>query len=295
MNRKGAVILPILIGLVLIFLALTAVSFYSYQQEHGKNIRLQGQIDELNTRQRITNVQLNEAKKLAAEFQLKVQESKAKLETLTGELAQEKSVRLEVSNRFDQINADLKQQKALRQDLENKLNQSEADGKKIKDQLKVISQEKKDLEVKIKNLESGANGVELGKVVVNSDQEPVVLASSTAVGGVASGSKILPVQQAGTVLQPVDKSAKLEKKVEAPQGKSLEGKIVVVNKEYNFAVINLGSKDGVSLQDEFYVTRSGKVIGNLKVEKVHESMSAAGFDPESKDNIKENDVVQKAR
>ena len=181
-------------------------------------------------------------------------------------MAQEKSARLEASNKLDQISADLEQQKVLRKDLENKLNQSEADGKKIKDQIKVITQEKMDLEVKIKDLESGANGVELGMVVVNSGNTPV--------------------------LQPVNQPAKVGKVVTS-QIKTLEGKIAVVNKEYNFAVINLGSKDGVKVQDEFSVIRGDKVIGNLKIEKVHESMSAAGFAAELKDNIKENDVVQK--
>lgn len=269
MNRKDAVPLVILIGLVIIFLALTIGSFYFYQQEHAKNIQLQDQMDELSARQRITEGKLDETKKLATEFQLKLQEAKVQIETLTNELTQEKLTSLEASNKLDQVSADLEQQKVLRQDLENRLNQSEADGKKIKDQIKVITQEKMDLDVKIKNLESGANGVELGKVVVNSDN--------------------------AVINPPIKNLAQLEKKAEVSQVKPLAGKIAVVNKEYNFAVINLGSKDGVRLQDEFSVTHSGKVIGNLKVEKVHESMCAAGFAPELKDSLQENDVVQKVK
>ena len=98
-----------------------------------------------------------------------------------------------------------------------------------------------------------------------------------------------------SVNPPGKQLSRLEKKLEASQFKPLEGKISVVNNEYNFVVINLGSKDGVKLNDEFSVLRSGKVIGNLKIEKVHELMSAAGFAPELKDNIKENDVVQKVK
>jgi uncharacterized coiled-coil protein SlyX len=269
MNRKGSASLIILIVLIIISLGLGAGAFYLYQQEHAKNIQLQVQIDELTTRQKITEDKLDEAKKQAAEFQLKVEESKVQITALTNELAQEKSARLEVSNRLDQINSDLSQQKALRQDLEDRLSQSEADGKKIKDQIKIITQEKKDLETKIKNLEAGTSGVELGMVVVNQDKGPAF---------------------------PVTKEpAKVEKKPEAPLGKPLEGKISVVNKEYNFAVINLGSKNGVKLGDEFTVTRGGKSVGKLKVEKVHEAMSAAGYAAEFKDYIRENDVVQKVQ
>ena len=269
MNRKGGISLLILTSLVIVSLAVAAGLFYFYQQEHTKNIQLQTQIDELTARQRITEGKLDEAKKIAAEFQLKLQEAKAQIGKFTDELTQEKSAHLDATNKLDQISADLEQQKVLRQDLEKRLNQSEADGKKIKDQIKVITQEKMELEAKIKNLEAGANGVELGKVVVNSDKT--------------------------SVNPPAKQLSRLEKKLEASQFKPLEGKISVVNNEYNFVVINLGSKDGVKLNDEFSVLRSGKVIGNLKIEKVHELMSAAGFAPELKDNIKENDVVQKVK
>ncbi|MFA4854762.1 MAG: hypothetical protein WC616_05385, partial [Candidatus Omnitrophota bacterium] len=255
------ILIPVLIILIIISLALAAGGFYSYQNEHTKNIQLQAQIEELNTRQRITESKLEETKKKAVEFQLKLQEATAQIDSLTNELAQEKSLRLEASNKSEQLKVDLEQQKVLRQDIENRLNQAQDDGKKIKEQTKVMQQQKAELEAKIKNLESISNGVELGKVVV---------APAPAV-------------------KPGKKSA-------VPQGKSLEGRVMVVNKDYNFAVLNLGSKDGVNTGDEFSVYHAGKVIGVLKVEKVHESMAAAGFSEELKSIISENDeVVQKVK
>ncbi|MDD5097766.1 MAG: hypothetical protein PHU59_04715, partial [Candidatus Omnitrophica bacterium] len=83
MNRKGSASLIILIVLIIISLGLGAGAFYLYQQEHAKNIQLQVQIDELTTRQKITEDKLDEAKKQAAEFQLKVEESKVQITALT--------------------------------------------------------------------------------------------------------------------------------------------------------------------------------------------------------------------
>jgi hypothetical protein len=62
-------------------------------------------------------------------------------------------------------------------------------------------------------------------------------------------------------------------------------------------VINLGSKDGVALGNEFAVYRNNKFIGDMKVEKVHDAMAAAGFSsPDMKDKVNEGDkVVQKAK
>ena len=60
-------------------------------------------------------------------------------------------------------------------------------------------------------------------------------------------------------------------------------------------VFNLGNKDGILLGDKFSLMRGTKVMGTLTVEKVHDSMSAAGFGAELKDIIRENDVVQKVK
>ncbi len=263
MNRKGAVSVIILIGLIIISLGLAAAASYFYQKEHAKTIQLQEQLDELNARQRITEDKLGESKKMAMDFQLKLQAAKTEIDSLTNELAGEKTARMEASSKLEQIAADLEQQKVLRQDLENKLNQSQDDSKKIKEQIRVIEQQKAELEAKIKSLEP-ASTVELGKVVVNNETNAI-------------DTKAKAKAEAKMKANVAPHSAKVGKKEKIPQVKSLEGKIVVVNKENNFVVLNLGSKDGVNMGDEFSVSRAGKTIGSVKVEKVHESMSAAGF------------------
>ncbi|MDD5155698.1 MAG: hypothetical protein PHF11_04340 [Candidatus Omnitrophica bacterium] len=73
---------------------------------------------------------------------------------------------------------------------------------------------------------------------------------------------------------------------------ALTGKIIVVNKDYNFVVINLGASDGVSVGEVFSVSRKDKYIGDIKVEKVHDTMSAAGFvSADLKNKFSEGDRV----
>lgn len=268
MNRKIGILL--FGGLLIISFAIAAGAFYSYQNEHAKAIRLQAQVDELTARLHATEAKFDDAKKTASRLQLELQEVKGQIDSLTRDLAQEKTNRMDATNKLDQLKADLEQQKSLRQDLEGKLNQANNDGKLLKERVKVIVQQKDDLEAKLKELESGSQGVELGKVVVNPET-----------------AKDKPV---------ASEPSKAGKKPEAPKAKSLEGKVMVVNKEYNFAVINLGSKDGVKIDDVFSVEHGGKVAGELKVEKVHDTMAAAGFTDELKNTISENDkVVQKTK
>ncbi len=280
MHRKGSILLSVLIVLFIISLAATAGVFYLYQKEYAQNVKLQAQVVELENRQRQMVGQLDDSKKLAAELQLKLQEAKSSMDILTGELAAEKLAHAEKSNKLEQFKTDLAEQKSLREDLENRLSQVQKDSKQIKEQIKIMQQQKVALEEKIKGLEAGADGVELGKVVVNPET------SSSAKDVAQAQSKTADKKTNASVT----KASKVTKK-ESLSAVGQEGKVMIVNKEFNFVVINLGSKDKINVGDEFLVSRAGKAIGDIKVEKVHEAMSAAGFVVDLKDLIQENDKV----
>jgi myosin heavy subunit len=282
MNRKGAILKFVLIGIIALSVVLIGAVTYLYQTEIAKNTKLLAQVDEITAREKVTEGKLEASKKKVSELTLMLQEAKDRIATISEDLDKEKSARQDVSKELEQIKADIEQQKSSRQDIENKLTQAQNEGRKLKEQLKIIEQQRTDLIAKIKNLTSGASGVELGKVVVNNETtDPSKAEDSAAEKNVSA---------------PVSETAK-EQTLEADSTfKPLEGKVTVVNKEYSFAVINLGQKDGVNIGDQFSVYHEGKVVGDVKVEKIHESMSAAGFAAELKDIVKENDsVVQKAK
>ncbi len=282
MNRKGAILKFVLIGIIVVLFALSGAVSYLYHSELKKSSQLQAQVDELTARAKVTEDKLEASKKKVSDLTLKLQEAKERISAVTDELDKEKAARLETSNELEQIKADIEQQKSSRQDIENKLTEAQNEGRKLREQLKAIEQKRSELEAKIKSLESGSAGVELGKVVVNNETAVLPKAEDAAAQNNTDAAAVQPAAD--------------QKQENAPAANLLEGKVTVVNKEYNFAVINLGQKDGVNTGDQFSVTREGKVIGDLKVEKVHESMSAAGFAAELKDLIQENDlVVQKAK
>ena len=71
------------------------------------------------------------------------------------------------------------------------------------------------------------------------------------------------------------------------------GQIVVVNREYDFIVVNLGKNQGLSIGQEFQIVRGNQVLGKAKVEKIYDELSAAAILPESqKNNIREGDTVK---
>lgn len=54
----------------------------------------------------------------------------------------------------------------------------------------------------------------------------------------------------------------------------LNGKILEINREYNFVIINLGKRDGVKKGMVFMVYRDRRLIGKVEVEEVFNDMSS---------------------
>lgn len=242
----------ILVVLILISLGLSGGIFYFLQKERARSASLQGELEDLKVVQKATEAKLEESKKSIKEYDTKLQEAESQINKLNGDLAQERSAKEEAAALAEQLRTDLEQQTSLRSDLEKKLSTAQSEATKIQGQLKELLAKKDDLEKKVKKFEEEAQAssqsVELGKVVVAPD------AAAPASGAVKPSAEKQPVKPAAS-----------------------EGKVLVVNKDYNFAVINLGAKDGINLGDVFSVYRENKYLGDIKVEKVHESMSAAGF------------------
>ena len=153
-------------------------------------------------------------------------------------------------------------------------------------QLKDLESRKNELEAKIKDLEEKASqaqsqGVELGKIVVS--PEATAGAAAVVPAAKAAARQKQAKKAAAPTAVPIATTAGVS---------GLEGKVLVINRDYSFVVINLGSKDGVNVGDVFSIYHNNKYIGDVKVEKVHDSMAAAGFvSSDIKDKINEGDQV----
>ncbi len=272
MNIKAKSSIVLLIALTLIFLSAAATGFYLYQKEHRKNIELQEKLEELSIKQKITEAKFLEAQKVIASLEDKIKESATQIDSLSDEINKEKASKEEALSSLEQIKQEVEEQKSLKTELENRLDQAQDEVKKIKDKLASLDSDKKFLEMKVKDLEEKAQGVELGKIVVNPE----------------------PAKEDNTKGKKKAAAETKPKKVSAipVAGQSIDGKVLVVNREYNFVVINMGSKDGVSLGQVFSVYRGNDYLGDVKVEKLHDSMAAAGFMAEEiKLKVKEGDKV----
>jgi chromosome segregation ATPase len=268
-NNKGKAVVFLIIFIV-IALGLGAGAYYLFQQEKTKNADLTQQLDEAKAQQQATKSELEEAKNKIAGLQSSLSSSQMKIADLTSSLEKEKTAKTVTLKDVEKYKADLAKEQSVKAGIEKDLSDSvetikamEARLKEMESKIVELETKKKTLEDKVKGLEEKIQNVELGKIVVSPEQ--------------AGSGDDLQTSASGT-------SAKLE------------GKIAVINKDYNFAVINLGNKDGVTVGSIFSVTHNNKNAGDLKVEKVHDNMSAAGFvTPDMKDKIAEGDKVELKR
>lgn len=272
MSRRGNVITIILIGLIIITLALAGGGFYLLQKEKLRTMDLESKLEVLNRKQLAAESELSKSRSLISDLQVKLDESKNQIQGLSSDLELQKRDNQESQAKMEQVKIDLAEQKQLRLDLEKKFNMAQDEIRKAMSQIRDLDSQKSVLDTKVKELEAKSQEVELGKIVVSPETPAGEPKHYEAPGFNAITEK-------------------------ASQLSGLKGKVLVINKEYNFVVINLGNKDGVDVGDQFSVFHNDNYLGDVKVEKVHDSMAAAGFLTSGlKDKISENDkVVQKVR
>ncbi len=304
MADKAKMLLIVLIVLMVVSLGLAGVLFVSLQKEQISRAALQEELNTVTAAKKSAELKIEESKKKVAELENKVIENNTQIETLNKELLQQKTEKEDALAEILQMKENLEQQKTLRSLLQDQVAAAQGDAKKMQEELNKLKALKAGLEDKIKDLEKSSEYVELGKIIVTPEtpslfgtpipetvEETVkvkeganaAVAKDTVSSGVGSAAKEQP---AGSSKLPAEKA----KKDHLPSG--ADGKVLVVNRDYNFVVINLGSKDGVGIGNEFSIYRNDKYIGVVKVEKVHDSMAAAGFGPNDlKDKINEGDKV----
>lgn len=258
LKGKGPFILLVLV----IFICLGVIGYTTslLRDERSKTQSLEVQIENLQRIQRDLKIKLDTATKQVSDLEQQLRDSQDQITALTTDLDLEKRARQENLAEIDRIRFSLEEERTLKADLESKLSAAQLEAGKIQNQLKSVQSQRAALEARVKDLEAKMQRVELGTIIVGEE------------GGSLEGQW-------------------------QPTPGALEGQVLVVNKEYNFVVINLGTKNGVNINNLFGVYSQGQYIGDVKVEKVHESMCAANFiTPGLKEKISEGDrVVFKAR
>ncbi len=269
-TQSGKLLVPLLGVLTILSVGVAVFAANMVMQERDKRQAKErelhiAQAENEDLRGRVEEIQQAKAKVEAEITRTKGELSKAQ-EQLAKSVESQQTLSRSVEDREREISRLMKELDQTRTESKKTITdlsemQSERDA--VKQQLADLEKAKGELETKVMELSSGERPtVELEKVLVTNGQ---AAKQGSGGGGVAATA------QAG-----------------APSGQ-----VVVINREYDFIVMNLGKNNGLSVGQEFQVVRDHQVLGKVKVEKIYDELSAAAILPDSKkESIREGDTVK---
>ncbi|OGX50604.1 MAG: hypothetical protein A3G37_03175 [Omnitrophica WOR_2 bacterium RIFCSPLOWO2_12_FULL_46_30] len=284
-KTKGPVIL--LFFLLLVAIAAAVLGFIGLQNEKQINAALTQEKEEIEIKKKAAEKEVSNLKQQVDGLlqekvlaQAKIQEFNSRIASLDEELSAEKKAKEDTLLEAEKLREEVITLKNAKSKLEVDLKASNETIGSLKGKLATLeaSGQKKEGEQKAQGIQS--QDMQLEKIVIASQAEPAQ----------ASLGEQAPSSPPGTGPKPPpgEKSPSGGK----PGTALLEGKVLVVNKEYDFVVVNIGQKDNLTIGDSLEVSRKEKKLGELKVEEVRDTMSVAiPVEPNLVKQIKENDRV----
>jgi peptidoglycan hydrolase CwlO-like protein len=246
MGRKAKVGIIFLVILLILSLAGAAIGFYFFQQEKYKVDALSKELENVRAEREYIEKKLAESRSEVKELNVRLEATQRQIDELNSELKRAESEKNELSSKIETLQSKLQQQEKIREEWRAKQTQTQKEIDNLQTLLNSLQENKEKLETQIAQLEAKKE-VALGKIVV--------------------GEKRLAREQTAP-------SAQLAAPQAAP---TLQGKVLVINRDYDFAVINLGRQQGIGEGDVFSVYHNNNYIGDIQVERVQETMSAFGF------------------
>jgi len=232
-------------------------------------------VDELTREKNALEMELKGLVQAKDDLERKASYNEKLADSLAQDLVREKNDKEIIISQLDKLKQDNIQMRGRIKDLEETKTT-------LYKKLDNLEQERNILQEKLKNADSLLQ--ERVNEIVKIKNEFDALKERQGSGKVIEGSRTVE-------LSPIVVQGKQEP---TPVTLTLTGRVLSINKDYNFVVIDLGTNAGVKVNDEFVVYRDNKFIAHLKVVQTREEISAADIkDQAAQEQIREGDIVKK--
>lgn len=289
MNSAGRVLVVFLVIIAILLISMTAVSIFFFQKEieQRKNTETALEISKKDGAK--LTIELEDLKKQKFLLEDKNKEADDKINSLLDELELEGGLREEIKKENlvlkEKIDKEVKEKTEINKKLE--LVTKEAESK-----LAELTEITKSSQARIVNLEESLQGArqqnkELNDQIAKLNKEIQEQKVDLPLAGTE-----LDVLPAPVTVPPKTENLALEKIVVAPGTTLPEGRVLSVDSEIEFIIINLGSKDGMAVGTKMSVYRGKDYLGDIKITRVQPDMSAADLiAPFTISLIRKNDQV----
>ena len=260
---KRLPIVSVLLGLAFFIAVVAAANFYlDRNQERAQRIQIEGQLQKITLAKESLEKERDELLKAKQSLEQQAADASRNAKALADQLAQEK-------RSLETMTADLVQ--------------SRKEASQSKSQLDASQQEKEALTTEVAKAKQSYQALSNELITLRQAKEALEKrVKEMLTARVKEAEQIVVTPPASAAAAAVE-----------PKAGSAEGKILVVNREFNFVVVNLGSKDGIKPGARFAVFRGDKKIGTVEAERIYEGMTASNvLEEEKKAQIKEGDSVR---
>lgn len=290
MRQHGKAAVALLGVVAALGIVMAGVALFFQMKERDLRMTRERELALVKAEKQDLEQQLNEARDVNTKIERELSDVKADLEEAGKSLADAKKERDELAKtaedrqtQIDRMLEDLDRSRGEQRSLTDQLARVRQEQDALQKQLGLLRDENNQLEQKVVELSKHPT-VELDRVVVNPTSGAPATAAPNPVSVTGPASAI--TDQTLPAMLPSSAPA-------AAQPRETLGQVIVVNREYDFIVVNLGSNQGLTLGQEFQVVRGDQVLGRVKVEKLYDELSAAAILPSSnKDAIREGDSVR---
>jgi len=253
--KSFRLIIILLAILCVVFLVFGMISFSGLQAEKKTRVATENSLKDLTASKEDLLKQLDEGKKVRADLEMQLADLKGKVTSL--------------QDKAEKLAAQIADERKEKEDALAKLSDKDREIEEVKTNWESEKTSRSALQEQFDKLQKESAAIQ--------DQLKNLQATNQGL------SKQIEDLQA-------KKEVELDKIVVKP-GVEAEGKVLVVNKEFNFIVVAAGNNKGITPGVTFGVYRAGKLVAKAQVEKVYETMSAANILPDSGD-IREGDIAK---
>ena len=287
-NSSGKVLVIFLVIFVILSLSLAGLAMFFLSKEKEKRISTENALQQSVASATKLEAKLQDAIKQGFLLQEKNKEADEKINGLLDELELQEGIREELKKENQALKEKFEKEVKARTELQEKIAiNAEAVQRlpELEAQLQTEQGARQELEQKLSAAEERAKTLEeaLNKMQQQGVESPAPVPVEEAAPEAEEPQQEEPQPQEAPAVEEQDSERKeeveLEKIVVAPVKAAPEGRVVMVDTETEFVIVNLGANHGIKEEQVLAVSRGEDQLGEIKVTRVQPEMSAADFIP----------------
>ena len=281
-NSSGKVLVIFLVIFVILSLSLAGLAMFFLSKEKERRISTETALQQSVASATKLEAKLQDAIKQGFLLQEKNKEADEKINGLLDELELQEGIREELKKENQALKEKFEKETKVKAELQEKLASNAEAAQRLPEleaQLQTEQGARQELEQKLSAVEERAKTLE--EALAKMQQQGVESPAPVPVEAAPEAEE--PQQQETPVIKKESfenkEEIQLEKIVVAPAKAAPEGRVVMVDTETEFVIVNLGANHGIKEEQVLAVSRGKDQLGEIKVTRVQPEMSAADFIP----------------